>query len=470
MNLKCLAFLVLTASVSALSGKEASDKLGSPCVARVPYKYEHPLMLSSGFVPSLMTNQAISDWNVSLEKASAWVFDKGHDWLQPDKVWTRVAYKYLIYPIFMGPFYKSMRYSQHMYGEASRLEAFGYDVKYVNNQYETYAENYWTLFLKNTYKSYLSIFGGGLPSLSVVDSKKDRKGIQDSIKALRENDAVDSDSVWLNAQVAQLRNDLEADLTHSQRLLLRAGGYNARMMHTRNVEDTLWYDRGGHLAQLSNHSANKLIHTIDAIGTFFKRNESGQANSDLGRIQAAYKDLGIDVSWKEMGAYGAIAFLGSAEFWGRFFEEVDYISTGDVFIQAPERYGFRLPNLGFYLTSKGPSYMVNTGYRYGESLFFPVALELVFKGDKCLETTVGVRKKLSWMNSYVHGEGVLNVPNFAVGAKVGVGVKPSDRWFLDAWVRIDNAKTLEGERNIKEHKNEDSNISVSFALSGGILF
>lgn len=469
--MKKSVWLVLLLLMGDISAKQAEPQNNQKEASS--FVYSRPLFLSVAFydVNELLDRKLASDVNVALEKASSWVFDKGNQWLQPNRVWTRVAYKYFLYPVAMGPFYKSLRATQDAHARRESLASLrNLKPQYLGNTFETYAENYWTLLLRNIWSSYKSaVSGSSMMTVSVADSDKDLSAVRQAIEAERLDDAVDANSVLFNQRVVDLRNELERDLSKGQRLNFRSAGYNARMMHTRNVEDTLWYDRGGHLAQLSNHTANKLTHTIDAIGVFFMRNESGQLNSELGRIQSAYKDMGIELSWQEMGAYGAMAFLGSAEFWGRFFEEVDYVATGDVFVKAPERGGFRLPNLGFYLTSKGPSYQINTGYRYGESLFFPVAVEFVFKGKKTAELTLGVRKYFNWMNSYLHAEVVSNLNEFEFGGKLGFGMKPKNTYLVDLGVRFDNGKTLQGERTMWK-KLIDFDFGFYLFAKVGVLF
>lgn len=472
--------IVMAGSVAASYGE---------VVKTIPnqYKFSRPLPISLGMFKGFMTNQSVSDFHMSLEKDTGWIFDKGHQWLNLQQVWTRVAYKYLIYPMVMGPFYKALRMTTEAYGKASRIEALGGKALYVGNTYEAYAENYWSMLGQNIWKSYKGALGGSVESIDVFPGEKqefqssyrsdfvgnpvqaDLNNLRAQVKTLREDDAVDANKVALNSGIAATKNDLEEYLTSRGKVLFRAAGYNARMMHARNIEDMLWYNGGDHLAQLSNHTANKLAYTIDGIGVFFQRNEGGQTNSELGRISAAYKQMGIDFSWKEMAGYGALAFLGSAEFWGRFLEEVDYVSCGDVYVKAPEIGGFRLPNLGFYLTTQGPSYQLNTGYRWGQSLFFPLAVEFVFKGsNKMVELTTGVRKQFAWMGAYMHGEVVANFHNSAFGGKAVVGLKPMDNLFVDVGVRVDHKDTLEGERNIRSLK--DGEWCPTFTASVGVLF
>jgi hypothetical protein len=380
--------------------------------------------------------------------------------------------------MIMGPFYRALRMTTDVYGKASRIEALGGKAVYVGNTYEVYAENYWSMFAKNLWKSYKGIVTGSVEMIDAMPSngeglqfQADLTSLQTKVKTLRENDAIDANKVDLNAEVAAIRDGLDNQCFDLKgKILVRAAGYNARMAHTRNIEDTVWYDGGGHLTQLSNHTINKLAYTVDSIGLLFQRNESGKANSELGRIEAAYKTMGIELSWKEMGMYGAFSFLGSAEFWARFFEEVDYISSGDTYVKSPEIGGFRLPNLGFYLTTQGPSYQVNTGYRWGQDLFFPFAVEFVFKGpNKMVEIITGIRKQFAWMNAYIHCDIVANTHNTAFGGKVMVGLKPLANLFVDIGVRFDNMKTLDGERNIRSLE-KDTTWCPSVMATIGILF
>lgn len=478
---KTLNVVAVGLSTVSLCGANIGEK------TPVGYQPARLIPLNIGFFSGFTTNQSASDFNIALEKNSGWVFDKGHNWLKPQQVWTRVAYKYLIYPLVMGPFYKALRMTTDLYGKASRIEALGGHARYVSSTYDTYAEHYWSMLGKNIWSAYKGVFTGSVPQIEVFpavneefasDYRKnfvsgtvasDLSNLQAKAQEIRKNNAVDTDKIHLNDDICLLKDEAEKYLTARGRVLVQAAGYNAKMQHTRNIEDTLWYDESGHLAQLSNHSLSKLAHAADSIGVFFQRNESGQQNSDLGRIQQGYQAMGVELSWKEMGAYGAVAFLGSAEFWGRFLEEFDYVSSGDTYVRAPEIQGFRLPNLGFYLTSQGPSYQINTGYRMGQDMFFPVALEYVFKGpNKMLEITVGVRKKFEWMGSYLHGEIVANVHEKAFGGKILMGIRPTVSTFVDLGVRFDHVDTLDGERNIRSLK--ENKLCPSVIASVGVLF
>lgn len=452
------------------------------------YKFSRPIPLSLGFIPGFMINQSVSEFHIALEKNTGWVFDAGHKWLQPQTMWGRAAYKYLLFPFVMAPFNKAIRMSSDGYGKASRIEALGWKAEYVGNTYESYAENYWSMFAQNIWKSYKGMFGT-VETIEAISSNKNETldkystrfiadpkpvvgatDLRESIKTVRTDESVDANKVTLNKDVATKRFGLDEHLTPQGKVLTRAAAYNAAMMHSRDIEDTLWYDGGGHLAQLSNHTMGKLATAIDGIKLAFMRNHSACPYTELGRVSMAYGEMGIDIGRKMIPVYSALAFFGSAEFWGRFFEEADYMSSGDVYVKAPEIGGFRLPNLGFYFTTKGLSYQLNTGYRFGQDLFFPVAVEYVFNGPKnIVECTLGVRKQFAWMGAYVHGEVVANFQESGYGGKLAVGMKPCKSFYADVGVRIDHIDTLEGERNIRVITNDDKWCASVFATVG-VLF
>jgi hypothetical protein len=483
MSKKVIHYIAVALSVSTLN---AADELGAKKPSH--YKFSRPLPLSLGFVPSLMTNQSVSEFHTALEKNTGLVFDAGHAWLQPQTKWGRIAYKHLLFPAVMAPFNKAIRMSLDVYGKASRIEALGWKAEYVGNTYESYAENYWSMFAKNIWKSYKGMVGT-VETIDAIPSNKnetldkysnrfianpkpvvDATDLREAIKTVRKDESVDANKVVLNDAIAKQRSELDAHLTPQGKVLTRTAGYNSAMMHSRDIEDSLWYECGGHLAQLSNHSMGKLAIAIDGIKLAFMHNHSACPHSDLGHISMAYGEMGIDIGSKMIPVYSALAFLGSAEFWGRFFEEADYTSSGDVYVKAPEVGGFRLPNLGFYFTTKGLSYQLSAGYRWGQDLFFPVAIEYVFKGPKAIvECTLGVRKQFAWMGAYVHGEVVANFQESGYGGKLAVGLKPCQSFYADVGLRIDHIDTLEGERNIRVITSDDK-WSASVFASVGVLF
>lgn len=451
------------------------------------YKFSRPIPVSLGFVLGFMTNQSVSEFHMAIEKNTAWVFDAGHQWLEPETKLGRVGYKYLLFPFVIAPLNKAIRISADVYGKASRIQALGWKAEYVGNKYETYAENYWSMLGQNVWKSYKGLFGSvetidaipskleGKPDKVLLRFVKETKDVdstelRESIAVALKNEALDPNNVILQQDIGVERLKLDDHLTPQGKVLTRSGGYNARMMHARDIEDTLWYDGGGHLAQLSNHSMGKLVVAIDGLSVHFMRNNDAKHLSELGRIMMAYNDMGIELSGKKIAMYSAFAFLGSAEFWGRFFEEVDYISSGDAYVKAPEIGGFRLPNLGFYFTTKGLSYQLTTGYRIGQEWFFPVAIEWVFSEPKNIfEFTAGVRKQFGWMGAYIQGEFVANFQESGYGGKVAVGIKPCQSFYADCGVRFDHIDTLEGERNIRLI-NSDDKWDASVFATVGVLF
>lgn len=476
---------IISAAVTAIAITGVCGDVGEKRPA--DYKFSRPIPLSLGFVPSLMTNQSVSEFHIALEKNAGWVFDAGHKWLQPETKLGRIGYKYLIFPFVMAPLNKAIRITAGLHGKSSRFQALGWKTEYVSNKYDTYAENYWSMAGQNVWKSYKGMFSA-VENVDAVPTKFDGKAdkvasrfvnatpdvdvtpMKEAIKEALKNEAVDANNVTRQQDIGGLRLMLDNHLTPQGQVLTRAGGYNARMMHARDIEDTLWYEGGGHLAQLSNHSIGKLAVAIDGLSVYLMRNNNAKHLSELGRIMRAYGDMGIDLCGKKIAMYSAFCFLGSAEFWGRFFEEVDYISSGDAYVKAPEFGGFRLPNLGFYFTTKGLSYQLTTGYRIGQEWFFPVAVEWVFKGPKdILEFTAGVRKQFGWMGAYIHGEVVANFQESGYGGKVAVGVKPCQSFYADCGVRFDHIDTLEGERNIRVINNDDKWNASVFATVG-VLF
>jgi hypothetical protein len=487
---------LISAAVAAISitglSAEGSEK------STTGFKYSRPIPLSLGFLPKFMTNQSVSEFHMAIEKNAGWVFDAGHKWLKPETKLGRLAYKHLIFPLVMGPLNKAIRITTDVYGKASRHQALGWETEYVGNNYETYAKNYFSMAGQNVGKSYKGMFTA-VETIDAIPTKfegtadkvskrfvyatpdVDVTPIKEAIKKSLENEAVDANKVLLDKEVGDLLigkevggqiklSVVDGHLTPQGQVLTRAGGYNARMMHARDVEDTLWYEGGGHLAQLSNHSIAKLSVAIDGMLAYLMRHHKSGLYTDLGRILVAYDTMGIKLDPKNVALYSVFTFLGSAEFWGRFFEEADYTSNGDTYVKAPEIGGFRLPNLGYYFTTKGLSYQLTTGYRIGQEWFFPVAVEWVFKGPKDIfEFTLGVRKQFAWMGAYIHGEVVANFQESGYGGKVAVGIKPFDSFYADCGVRFDHIDTLEGERNMRVINNDDKWNASVFATVG-VLF
>lgn len=252
---------LISAAVTAIS---ITGVCGELAVKRPEgFKFSRPLPLSLGFFQGFMTNQSVSEFHIAIEKNTGWVFDAGNEWLKPDSKLSRLAYKHLIFPLVMAPLNKAIRLTTDVYGKSNRFQALGWKTEYVSNKYETYAENYWAMAGKNVWKCYKGMFGT-VENVDAVPTKFDGKAdkvasrfvketkdvdvapIKDAIKKALENEAVDENKVLLQEDIGNMRFGLvDAHLTPQGQVLTRAGGYNARMMHARDIEDTLWYEGGG---------------------------------------------------------------------------------------------------------------------------------------------------------------------------------------------------------------------------------
>lgn len=106
-----------------------------------------------------------------------------------------------------------------------------------------------------------------------------------------------------------------------------------------------------------------------------------------------------------------------------------------------------MPNVSLYLTTKGPTYNVRTGYRWDNDLFLIAGAEFVLSGKQQVEGTLGLRKVFPNLgNLYIYAETVFNTK--AVGGTVSVGGTFNKMINAEAGLAYYNNETFFGERHI----------------------
>ncbi len=231
-------------------------------------------------------------------------------------------------------------------------------------------------------------------------------------------------------------------------LIWYAGGVNNQVYFSQIIDDR-FYERN-------------ITSVYDVIGFFNAKMAISNLDSvTLNEIRSMYSDKGISLSNSELKRYNGYAVLSSLTFWAFVDGWARYLVSGIDHIQYNEWYNFRLPDVSMYLTSHGPSYRVQSGYRFSVDTHMPIAIEYVFAGESHYELTLGVSKKWSWpLKSYSEirlGDGVgltqaidIVLPSFS---KVGVG--------FDYY----NFNNLYGERHILSLKDGGTNINFWLAYS-----
>ena len=260
-----------------------------------------------------------------------------------------------------------------------------------------------------------------------------------------------------------LGEELKGVFTPKADALIMAGGLNNQQDQSRRVENHLWYSGGDHFTTVGTYFWDKTFAGFQSALSQDKGYKDGQ---DTTRICVTYKEMGIDLTHEDIIKYSYLSYFLSAQTYANIYQIYKTIAEGENRVYAPEVFNIKLPNIALYFTTNGPTYNVSSGYRYDDTLFFPVSIEFGLK-ESAWEANIGIRKKFpAFYESFVHGEIVFN--SEAVGGSVYGGAIFDKIWNIQAGITYHNAKTLQGERNIPSYKNGDTDIEAWVKL--GVVY
>ena len=244
------------------------------------------------------------------------------------------------------------------------------------------------------------------------------------------------------------------------RLIVNAGGLNAQTAYAEYLQKQI-YLNGGDISMGLGLMINKMAHITYTKPTDEER-KNPRVSSDLLNIERNYDAVGINVTADDISTGGAIAALFSASTWSYFMSLRNFFNTGDTTMSSLEYRGFRIPDTTCYITSRGLSMKVDTGYRFSDVLIATLGVENVYKGKSATEYTLGVQYEMP----VKHG---LILSGYAItGYGKGYGfeseLKLNKSLSLFAGGNYDEYKGLYGERNIVSLRTGDS----CWSMFGGV--
>lgn len=464
----------------------------------VKFKPNPPLKrtisLDVGYLPSLNSNRAIGEFDFELRQAWGGAYDYFYNAYKPTTLLGRIFLYGAFNAAIWGPTMGQMA-TYHELGHATRFRAIGIDTSFINigkaawNVYIKEGEN---LTLEDVLSDeYLPTIGGTvlvnavLPIaflLSAVMPRYDRSVL---FKPLNEDNYYHPEALRLFKEVFAQRLKTKYDPKKDKDLILfedfimknlqenmfspitdvliNAGGPNNQQEQCRRVEDNLWYNEGDHFTTVGTYFWDKTWAGFQSTASL---NENYQDGQDTSRICNAYRRMGIHLTHEDIIKYSYLSYFLSAQTYANIYQIYQTLTAGKNKVYAPEYWNIRLPNVGLYFTSKGPTYNISSGYRVNDTLFVPTTIEIGLK-ESAWELTVGLRKKFpSIHDSFIHVEVVFN--SAAMGGAVYGGMIWNQMWNIQAGLTYHNAKTFQGERNIPSYKTGDTDIEAWFKL--GVVY
>lgn len=454
----------------------------SSCNNSPLHKLTRTISLDTGYAPYLNSNRAIGEFDLELRQAWGALYDWQHDIWQPSSCLGRS----ILYSLFTLATYApqlGQAATYHELGHATRLRSIGFRTSFLNigkAAWNIYVEEKQTLTFEDVLSDEYFPTLGGVVLVSFVwpkaflfsavlprydqpllfqpqnIEKHYNTNLFDLHRRLYKARLEKRYDPKKNKDLLLLEEALCANmLTPSASVLIMAGGLNNQQDQCRRVEDHLWYNEGDHFTLVGTYFWDKTWAGFQSASSLKRGYNDGQ---DTSRICNAYAKLGIDLTHEEIIRYSYLSYVLSSQTYKNIYQIYKTISEGENKVYAPEVWSVRLPNVALYFTTKGPTYNVSSGYRYGETWYFPVSIEFGLK-QSTWEATIGIRKKFpSFHNSFIHAEVVFN--SEAVGGSMYGGAIFDKLWNVQAGVTYHNSNTLQGERNIPSYKKGDADIEA----------
>lgn len=231
-----------------------------------------------------------------------------------------------------------------------------------------------------------------------------------------------------------------------------AGGLNNNVYMTQRIEDAIWFGQGQHVQLTTNYFMDKASTFIQVlagtVGAKLRNEPANEVYSDHNLVVRIWDEhLDIHVSRTELQMYSILSYLLSAQSYMNLYQIYQTWTQGETQVYPAEWRGFRLPNVSLYLTTKGPTYNVRTGYRWDNDLFLIAGAEFVLSGKQQVEGTLGLRKVFPDLgNLYFQAETVFNTR--AVGGTVSVGGTFNKTINAEVGLAYHSNDTFFGERHI----------------------
>ncbi len=472
-------YISVLLSFSTLSAQEKRDAPAAPLVRK--------LSIDNGYIKNFNSNRAIKDFDLELSQGFGAVYDFFEKQYQPQTLFGRGLYYFLFNMATWGPARGQMA-TLHEMGHNSRYRSIGIDSTFINVGKEAaiflsgnkeftindvMSENYFTTILASTLVTIPMPF---VWEASGILPKYDRKLLFTPENANQFYNANHMQKLQKKFKVAlsqqyntKTHND-QADLEEisdlikktiapKAKVVISAGGPNIQQDRARNAENHLWYNGGDHLTIMNTYFWDK---TWSGFQSTLSKGKNYSDNQDTTKICNAYNEMGINLTHSKIIKYAYLSYFLSTQTYANIYQIYKTITAGENKVYAPEYYGVKLPNVGLYFTTKGPTYNIGSGYKFSDTLFIPLSIEFGLS-ESAWEVMLGVRKKYPpYYNAFVHMEVVFN--NEAIGASIYGGAEWLNKWTAQVGLTYHNAKTLQGERNIPCYKDGDTDIEAWLKL------
>jgi hypothetical protein len=395
--------------------------LSSPIVALLSPVTE--LSVDSKMISHPYSNRAIGKFTLQSMDALS------HVYLVADRTLSRlyfpagVMYRLILTGFLQNHYHPGilLGLAYHEFGHGSRATAYGYTVNYsISTNHESYQSN-------SYYELLSDLFWKASKLSSVHAHYTGRVDVAESVSLGDSN------------------------------LIITAGGLNNEIYLAQLIENRFYQQKIRSVYDFFHYLKLKLA--IQYYANFEQKNSNFQG--DIFRLKQIYLNKDIDISYAEFKRYNGYALFLSSSFWAYLGGWSRYVSKGTDYVSSYEWHGIRLPDVNMYLTSHGVSYHVQSGIKYNDSLSFPLAIEIIFLGEKYVEFTLGTH--IYW-NDLLASYSEVRAGE-SLGFSQSIQYRLRTFYYLGIgldWYAYDN---LYGERHINSLKKGSSSYGLWFSIS-----
>jgi len=264
----------------------------------------------------------------------------------------------------------------------------------------------------------------------------------------------------VNSKRAACRFEASTAFTAEQDVIMSAGGMNNEMFFAENLSDQL--------------CDKKSLNWLESFALVYSRvspaiyaTQAKKSGDDPYNVQECYEKLGVSVKKNRITTAGVISLLLSSSTYSILKGIFDSVGNNSAPYKATPftLYGFRLPDVFSYVTSKGISYKLVSGYNINSTFDVIFGIEQVCHGKSETEVNFGVKARLG---SKFYNTTCRLVATVGKGFNLegDLSVPIHDKIRINVGAATYTGDSLLGERhstNIKKDKKRSHNVFVSLS-------
>ncbi|MDR2416647.1 MAG: hypothetical protein LBD15_00530 [Holosporales bacterium] len=322
------------------------------------------LTLSSAYFEKLYTNKGLVTFGLELARFSIRV----EDYWQFESLWAKWGWRALSFW-----FSWAFNVAYHETGHGLRARAYGYDYQLLTDMKDNspYSKD------ENFFKYFLH---------SLVNTKRAANRASDEF-GKKHTDVV----LFLETGAGMTLQEAK-DFTKVA-LIFSAGGMNNNTYLAEATSDGLYRRDEIPFLEGMTYAGNQLISAQYA-------REAKERGDDPYDVELHWKTLGVSATKTDMQRAGVLSFFLSGTTYRMIYAVWNELLHTGRQARPFSVYGFRVPDVFSYTTSKGMSYKLVSEYKVRDNIHVFFGGERVFHGESATEFNVGFEHELgeSWRN------------------------------------------------------------------------